>query len=349
MRIFDSEHELSAVRARTGDTASLWGIREAVLRGGVADGLHVIEVHTSAGLEFDILASRAFDLGSARFRGVPFGWRSGVGFRHPGLAEEDEGGLAWLRGLDGLLVTGGLDHTLFGGEYDAAQYAYPPRRTVRHGLHGRVSTIPGRVLEAREVWTEGRGVLRVVGEVIQSTVFGEHLRMVRSIETDVDGHEIRIHDRVENLGFERTPHMLLYHINVGWPVVDAGTRLIAEVVDTPWHSDSVEDQGVPYDVLPAPRRGFVEQVFEHRIAPKGGIARVALERADRRLAVEVAWDHVAMPHFFQWQNLRDGQYAVGLEPSTHGIGGESGARSDGSMIWLEHGEHRDYAATIAVR
>ena len=34
---------------------------------------------------------------------VPFGWRSGNGFRHPGLHEHsDEGGLSWMRALDGL-------------------------------------------------------------------------------------------------------------------------------------------------------------------------------------------------------------------------------------------------------
>ncbi|WP_308467056.1 DUF4432 family protein [Rathayibacter soli] len=348
MIILGTEVDADGIRRRTGDTEALWGLRSVVLDGGVEHAVRVIEVRTAAGLEFDVLVDRAFDIGAARWRGVPFGWRSGVGFRHPGLAEEDEGGLAWLRGLDGLLVSAGLDHTLFGGEYDAGHYRYPPRRMIRHGLHGRLSTIPGRVLQAQEVWEGGRGVLRVVGEIVQSTVFGEHLRLTRTIEVDVDGVEIRLHDRVENLGFERTPHMFLYHINIGWPVVEEGTEFIADVDDTIWQSDSVREQGVPYGLLPGPSRGLVEQVFEHRLLPREGICRVALVRADRELGVEVAWDHAAMPHFFEWQNLREGQYAVGLEPSTHGIGGEDVARADGSMIWLEHAEGREYCTIIRI-
>ncbi len=55
-----------------------------------------------------------------------------------------------------------------------------------------------------------------------------------------------------------------------------------------------------------------------------------------------------MPNFFEWQNLRNGQYAVGLEPSSHHVGGDGAAREDGSMIWLEHGESREYRTTIRI-
>ena len=55
-----------------------------------------------------------------------------------------------------------------------------------------------------------------------------------------------------------------------------------------------------------------------------------------------------MPHFFEWQNLRSGQYAVGLEPSTHHVDGDAAARENGSMIWLEHGERREYSTTVRV-
>jgi len=40
--------------------------------------------------------------------------------------------------------------------------------------------------------------------------------------------------------------------------------------------------------------------------------------------------------------LREGAYAVGLEPSTHDVGGDAVARADGSMIWLGAGESRAY-------
>lgn len=350
MKIHGQELSEFELRRRVGDTAAVGGIRDVVLDNGNERGVRAIELRSAAGLEVDVLVDRAMDLGAARFKGVPFGWRSGNGFRHPGLHENnDEDGLSWLRAIDGLLVSAGLDHTLFGVEVDAREYAYPPRKTVKHGLHGRLTAIPGRLVEAREVWENGRGVLRVTGDVIQATMFGEHLKLTRTVEIDFDGTEIRLHDEVVNLGFERTPHMYLYHLNFGWPLIDEGTEFVAPIARHLWKSDSARDQQISYRVFPEPQRSAVEQVFEHELVPdRDGKHRVALINAGGELGVELSWDAHAMPHFFEWQNLRDGQYAIGLEPSTNHVGGEGAAREDGSMTWLEHGESREYRTSIRV-
>ena len=170
MDIFNQDLTPYELRRRTGDTASVGGVRQVVLDNGSERGVRMIELRNAAGLEIELLVDRALDIGDARFKGVPFGWRSGNGYRHPGLHENaDEDGLSWLRAIDGLLVSGGLDHTLFGAEVDASNYAYPPKKTVKHGLHGRLTAIPARLLEAGEVWSQDGAVLRVRGEAIQAT------------------------------------------------------------------------------------------------------------------------------------------------------------------------------------
>ncbi|WP_219819571.1 MULTISPECIES: aldose 1-epimerase family protein [unclassified Pseudoclavibacter] len=348
--VFGAELSIADLRRRTGDLSAVAGIRQVVLDNGVERGVRAIDLRTSAGLELEVLVDRAFDLGSMRFRGAPIGWRSGNGFRHPGLHEHnDEGGLSWLRALDGLLVSGGLDHTLFGGEVDATRYNYPPKQTVTHGLHGRLTAIPARLLEARELERDGRVVLRVVGEVIQATAFGEHLRLTRTIELDFDGREVRFDDVVDNLGFDPTPHMFLYHINVGWPFLDEGARFVAPITKHLWQSDSVAEQGTSYRVMPAPIDGFVEQVTEHElVAGDDGRHRVALITAGGERGIELSWEAAGMPHFFEWQNLRSGQYGIGLEPSTHHVSGDAASRQDGTALFLEHGESRSYSTTIRV-
>lgn len=348
MDVHGFELSRDELEERTGDLEAVAGIRAVVLDNGVERGVRALDVRTSAGLELEILLDRAMDVGGARLSGVPFGWRSGNGFRHPGLHEHsDEGGLSWLRALDGLIVTGGLDHALFGGEFDAGHYAYPPKPRITHGLHGRLTAIPARLLEAGTVTENGHSVLRVRGEVVQSTVFGEHLRLTRLIELDLDGRELRLTDKVDNLGYERTPHMFLYHINLGWPIVDAGSDVVAPIASRKWQSPEVAEQGLSYRVLPEPQPTVAEQVFEHELIADGqNRHQVALLRADGRYGVHLSWDAAAMPHFFEWQNLRRGQYGVGLEPSTHAVQGEQAARDDGSMIWLEHGDERTYKTTI---
>jgi hypothetical protein len=340
----------ASLRRVSGDLAAFAGVQEVVLKNGREEGVRALLVRNAVGLEVEVLIDRAFDLGSARFRGAPFGWRSGNGFRHPGLHEADaEDGLSWLRALDGLLVTGGLDHALFGGEYDAGHYAYPPKQTVRHGLHGRLTAIPARLLHVEEDWREIGGFLRVTGEVVQATSFGEHLRLTRTIELEMFGTTVRVHDEVDNLGFEPTPHMFLYHLNIGYPYIDEGTRLVAPITKHLWASDSTREQGAPYDALPAPIDGFIEQVWEHALVTGAdGRHRVALHSADGERGVEVSWDATTQPYFFEWQNLRAGQYAVGLEPSSNHVSGEAAARQDGTLTWLRHGERREYDMTITV-
>jgi len=350
MNIFGQDLSQRELRQRVGDVAAVGGLREFVLDNGTERGVRAIELRSVAGLEVDVLVDRALDLGNARFKGVPFSWRSGNGFRNPGLHEHnDEQGLSWLRAIDGLLVSGGLDHTLSGAEVDAKNYVYPPKQTVTHSLHGRLTAIPGRLLEAREIWQDDSAILRVRGEVIQSAVFGEHLRLTRTVEIDLDGTEIRLHDVVDNLGFERTPHMFLYHFNFGWPLVDEGTEFVAPISRQLWASDSVREQQISYRLTPEPQPGAVEQVIEHElVSGADGMHRVALITADGTRGVELSWDSSTLPNFVEWQNLREGQYAIGLEPSTHHVTGENQARADGSMIWLEHGESREYRSTIRV-
>src|SRR5262249_12424580 len=135
----------------------------------------------------------------------------------------------------------------------------------------------------------------------------------------------------------------LYHVNVGWPLLDEGATFEAAIAETTWQSDSVAEQGVSHLTFPPPQPGFVEQVYEHRLTPDAdGRTRARVVNAQRGLAFELDYDPAAFPAFFEWLNLRAGNYAVGLEPSTHHVAGDAAARADGSMIWLEHGDDRRY-------
>ncbi|UUN30710.1 aldose 1-epimerase family protein [Streptomyces sp. FIT100] len=351
MRLHGQHLGAREIAARTGETAAAGGVRLVTLGDGAERGIRALEFRTGSGLAFDVLVDRCMDIGAAEHSGQSFGWRSRTGFRHPGLHEHaDEDGLSWLRSFSGLTVTGGLDHTLFGGEVDADTYRYPPRGTARHGLHGRVANLPARLTGYGERWSGEQCVLWAEGEVRQAAVFAENLRLTRRIEADVGGDEIRLTDTVTNPGFDPTPHMFLYHINLGWPLLDAGSRFLAPVEKTLWQTDSVTEQGIDHRTLPAPQPGFVEQVYEHALAPCDDTGRTGAALVNDRLglAVSVEWSLSAFPCFFQWLNLRAGDYAVGLEPSTHHVAGDAAARADGTMIWLGPGESRTYRTTFRV-
>ncbi len=341
------------VAARCGALSQFAGVRLMTLGDGVERGIRMLEFRTGSGLRFTALVDRALDIADCDYKGQAIGWHSPSGFRHPSLHDyEGEAGLAWARSFSGLLVTCGLDHILGPEEVSAESYIYPGKKTVRHSLHGRVSTIPARLTGYGETWHGDRCVLWAEGIVQQAAVFGEDLNLIRRIEADVGASEIRIRDRVVNHGFLRTPHMYFYHVNVSHPLVDEGSRYVAPVRDVIWAAhggDAYRAQEVGYRRLPAPRTGFREQVWQHELAAdEDGLVPVAVVNDRIGLGFEIVTRKAELPCMYQWQNFQAGQYAMGIEPSTHHVLGNNAARERGEMIWLEHGEDRVYEATFRV-
>ncbi|QND55572.1 aldose 1-epimerase family protein [Mesorhizobium huakuii] len=341
------------VAERSGMLSQFAGVRLMTLGDGIERGIRMLEFRTGSGLRFTALVDRALDISDCDFKGQAIGWHSPSGFRHPGLHDyEGESGLAWARSFSGLLVTCGLDHILGREDVPAENYNYPGKKTVTHALHGRVGTIPARLTGYGERWDGDRCVLWAEGIVQQSAVFGEDLHLIRRIEADVGGNEIRLSDRVVNHGFNRTPHMYFYHVNVSHPLLDQGSRYLAPIRDVVWagHAGArYEAQKVGYRTMPEPQMGFSEQVWQHEMgADAKGQVPVAVVNDRLGLGFEVVTRKDQLPCAYQWQNFQAGQYALGIEPSTHHVLGDLAARERGEMIWLEHGEARAYDAVFRV-
>jgi hypothetical protein len=343
------------VARHAGMLSQFAGVRLMTLGDGVERGIRMLEFRTGSGFRFTVLIDRAFDVADCEYRGAAIGWHSPSGFRHPGLHEyEGEGGLAWLRSFSGLMVTCGLDHILFMHSDSASHYHYMHRKTVDSSIHGRIGTTPGRLTGYGESWDGDECMLYCEGIVQQSTVFGEDLHLIRRIETKVGSSEFLLKDRVVNHGFYRTPHMFLYHINVGHPVLAEGSRYLAPVRQTVWasHADSYRSQNVGYRTLPGPRPKFHEQVCEHEMAADadGRVPVAVVNDGFHRggLGFLVESGKAEFPAQFEWQNFQEGQYAIGIEPSTNHVFGKAFAKDRGELIWLEHGEERSYTTRFAV-
>lgn len=353
VRLYGQTLTRRQVSERSGMLSQFAGVRLMTLGDGVERGIRMLEFRTGSGLRFTVLVDRALDIADCDYKGQAIGWHSPSGFRHPALHEyEGEGGFSWARSFSGLLLTCGLDHILVPEEVPADNYNYPGRKSVRHSLHGRVSTIPARLTGYGERWDGDRCVLWAEGVVQQSAVFGEDLHLHRRVEADVGGNEIRISDRVVNHGFARTPHMYFYHVNVSHPLVDEGSRYLAPVRDVVWAAHAGEAyraQGVGYRTLPAPRANFREQVWQHELAADAdGLVPVAVANDRIGLGFEVVTRKGQFPCMYQWQNFQAGHYVMGIEPSTHHALGNTAARDRDEMIWLEHDESRSYEATFRV-
>ena len=330
---------------RVGRLEQVGGVRLVELGDGDGRGVRVLEFRTGAGFTFDVLIDRTFDVWRCELNGIPLAWTSPVGVRGPWYYEP--AGLGWSRTFaGGLVVTCGLDHAQGPGEDTAAQYNQPHFLTTQaFGIHGRVGGLPARLVGYGERWDGDECVLWAEGEVLQGAVFEEHLLLRRRIEAPLGGASLRILDTVENVGHAPTPHMFIYHCNIGWPIVDDGAEIV--VPARSW--SSTYPAAVPeYRRLTAPQPGFTEACYEHDMAADAdgwvecGVVNPALE-----LGVVQRYRLAQMPHHQAWRMMGEDTYAVALEPQTNRDAGKWDARERGELVILEPGASRSYELVMA--
>ncbi|MGH3302895.1 MAG: aldose 1-epimerase family protein [Streptosporangiaceae bacterium] len=331
--------------ARVGRLEQIAGVQLLEATDGAERGVRVLRFATGAGLDFEVLVDRGFDIGRAWTAGRPIAWWSPVGLISPWL--HDPSGIEWFRGFPGGLVsTCGLDHTLLGGADDTSFFNYPHRRTQDYGLHGRYTGLPARLAGYGCTWHGDECQIWAQGEVVQAAVFGEQLTLSRRIEADLGGASLRIRDTVTNIGVTQCPHMMLYHCNVGFPVVDAGAELVYPAAPGRCVSEARSED---YRRLEAPAAEFVEECYEHDMqADEDGYVAAAVVNRSAGLGVYQRYRRAELPHHITWRQLGRGTYVVAMEPSTNRDAGRFDARERGELQLLEPGETRRYDLELGV-
>ena len=191
-------------------------------------------------LAIEIVVDRGLDIAGARIRQVPIAWRSPTDIVAPWFVENS--GFGPHRSFfGGLLKTGGLDHIGLPSSVKAPEGG---QASGEYPMHGRISGAPAK-LEGYGVRQSGNELEAFVeGSVTQVAVFDEHLTLSRRITIAFGSAVIHVADRVANHGFRDSPLAVLYHVNVGWPVVAPGAS-----IQTPprriWGDDEYARVGIP--------------------------------------------------------------------------------------------------------
>jgi galactose mutarotase-like enzyme len=298
------------------------------------NGMRAVEALNASGLSYTVLPDRGLDIWTAHYRGVPLTWISQGSPHAPGL------GAGWLREFNGgLLTTCGLTH------------AGPPETTpITDGgrdLHGLYSRLPAYNVAVNRGWDGDRYALTLRGTVSENKLFSEQLRLERVYRLSLEQPVIEWSDRVVNVGDQPAPLMVLYHINLGFPLIRDGMAF-----DTPSQAVYPRDPEARkgYDHWPryaAPVPRFAEQVYFHHLKADGERqATVALLHADFGLRFD--WDSSALPYLTQWKNTRQGIYVSGIEPGNCLPEGQVSARDKGRLVWLQPGEAVQFGCTLTV-
>lgn len=319
--------------ARVGHLAQVGGLRRVQALEGVEAGLEIIELRTGGGLEVDILPSRGLDLGATQFAGQSLCWLSAAGFAHPGLVETSpqEGFLRAFGG--GLLTTCGLSNV--GGPNEDQGTTYRQ--------HGRASATPAYEVAAWGEWQDEDYLFTVRGKTREAVLYGDKLEKTRTIQARLGQSTLYLQDEVENMGGTPAALLLLYHFNLGWPLVSPTSHLEAPSRGQTWPIGTPSD----WKRFPEPRADYPVAVLEHQMEPDAdGWVRLAV--SSPQATFQLAYEAATLPRFTQWQQFGWGDYVLGLEPGNVGVMGRASERATGGLTYLQPGEKRRFRLEISV-
>jgi len=324
--------------AHAGDVAQLGGVQLVTMADGPERGVRAALFRTGEGFNFTVLLDRGMDIGPAEYRGVPLAWVSPTGPAAP--AFYDPRGLGWLRTFHGgLLTTCGL-----------TQVGVPNVDGDEElGLHGRISHIPAHLVAYGGVWQGDEYVFSIEGRVREASVFGHDLQLTRRISARLGQPGLTIEDCVENLGSRPAPHMILYHINLGFPLLGPEARLDAPSVQVLPRDAAAVPGLAQHSVFQPPTPGYAEQCFFHTMAPADdGTVSVRLVNESLGLALQLRYRRHELGEFTQWKQVGQGEYVLGLEPGNCRPEGRSSACQRGVLVEMQPGERVCYGLDISI-
>ncbi len=308
--------------------------------GGRADGVEIVRIDTGAAV-VHVLPTRGMAIWNIESGSVRYGWDSPVaGPVHPALVPLfDPGGLGWLEGFDELVTRCGLESN-GAPEHDAqGRLTYP--------LHGRIANLPADGLQIE--FDEASGRLELIGDLCESRLFFSNFRLRSRLRVRAGRPTVEILDDVTNEGSKPSTMQLLYHINVGVPVLQEGARLIMPV-DRLAPKDALAAAEIDqWDQFGEPQVGYSERVYFAELKSDDTNRTTAmLQNADASHALAVTFGTKTLPRFIVWKNTADRAdgYVTGLEPATNFPNPRSFEASQDRVVEIQPEETVSFRVTL---
>lgn len=293
-----------------GHMAQAAEIREISYEEGRTGGMKAWQIKNGP-LNFTVMKDKCLDLAELSYKGINMSFLSKPGLQ--GRNHYDTNGQEAQRGImGGMMFTCGLENIC--APYSSQGKNYP--------MHGRIRTTPAEHTGSWTRWEEDSYVMTVQGEMREAELFGENMVLRRKIATSWPGKEILIEDTIENQGFREETAMLLYHFNVGYPLLDEHARIVIPTQKViPRDEQAAGHEGL-YWKMEAPVDNEPEYVFIHELkADEEGNTFAAVINEKLGLGIRLEFNKEQLPYFMEWKSLASGDYVVGLEPANSSVYG----------------------------
>ncbi len=308
------------------------GAEKYTLKNGMGDGMNFLYIRNGLGLEMWISLDRAGDVSRVSFKGDNMGYFAPCGYVAP--AYYDRVGAGFLKSFTaGFFTTCGL--TAVGSPCTDDGEELP--------LHGTVSHIPAELL-ATEESTEA---LTIKLRVRDAVIFGRKLILDRTYTVSYTENSFEVKDTVTNDADTTSPYMVLYHCNMGYPLLSENSTVRVPnngITARNEHAAEFIDTALTMEV---PQTGYEECCFYFDVKEKDGIAKVGIYNADVSKGLVMSYDKANLPYFTEWKMMGKTDYVLGLEPGNCTPDGRDVLRKNGTLQFLLPDESKTTAIKFA--
>lgn len=308
-----------------GHESQLYGVEEVRLVGGRGDGMRLLNIKNGKGLELTLSADRCADISRLSLCGVNFGYFAPCGYVAP--TYYDHVGAGFLKSFTaGFLTTCGLSAV---GSPCVDDGEETP-------LHGTISNTPAEIVN---YWTDDK-YIHVTARIRDAQIFGRQLLLDREYLISLDSNEMTMTDTVTNIGSREVPLQMLYHCNIGYPLLDEDTELsIPSVEVTPRNAHAAEDIQNCLK-MEKPQPGYEERCYFHKMQ---GEAKVIVYNKKLSKGLIMSYDSNVLKYFTEWKMMGVHDYVLGIEPGNTLPDGRDVMRAKGLLEMLSPGEKKTHS------
>lgn len=295
-------------------------VEEHRLIGGKGDGIRLLEVDNGIGLHMTLSVDRALDISRLSLRGINMGYFSPAGYTAPAFYREEK----FLKNFTaGFLTTCGLEAV---GSPCVDNGEELP-------LHGTVSNIPAENVS----YTQNDEEIVIRGEIADQVLFGRKFRLERKITVSLKENEFYVEDLITNEGDKEEPYEVLYHMNMGYPLLDEDSIVKVNSDSVSPRDEEAAKHMDSWNVMEKPQLQFQERCYYHSINGKG-VASIFQPKIGFGLAIEFDSDNLDC--LTEWKMMGERDYVLGLEPGNCYPDGRSVMREKGILKFLSAGESK---------
>ena len=265
-------------------------LRRYVITEGRAKGLDVIDCDNGK-IRFLLNVSKALDIMQIYHEGQNVSFLSKNAFisQNQDFLRRFEGGMLYTCGLDSVGGREGFE------------------------LHGTFHNTCAEVVKA-ECDEDGINVEAIIKD---TALFGKNLVVKRKITSKVNSSTVNLEDVLLNEGYSDENYCVLYHVNVGYPMLDDGGRIVADVDSAVARNAWAQEKKGEIFAITEPLAGHEETCYF--IKNKTPTVAYINEKLGKSFTLEYSGD--TLPCFVEWKSMACGDYALGLEPATTELDG----------------------------